>query len=158
LIFATLDDKSDRIELMISGEVLEKFSGTLDNEKIMIVDGEVTEELSKERENLGLSKKMKVFSIHTLEEARIKFIRKISLSLNNKNSSTIESFMKDLKSFSVQDTSEGCPVELKYSSKEVDAEMEIVDDFKIYLNDENIKKLKNTYGTDNIELHYFTRQ
>jgi len=124
----------------------------------MIVDGEVTEELSKERENLGLSKKMKVFSIHTLEEARIKFIRKISLSLNNKNSSTIESFMKDLKSFSVQDTSEGCPVELKYSSKEVDAEMEIVDDFKIYLNDENIKKLKNTYGTDNIELHYFTRQ
>ena len=158
LIFATLDDKSDRIELMISGEVLEKFSGTLNNEKIMIVDGEVTEELSKERENLGLSKKMKVFSIHTLEEARIKFIRKISLSLNNKNSSTIESFMKDLKSFSVQDTSEGCPVELKYSSKEVNAEMEIVDDFKIYLNDENIKKLKNTYGTDNIELHYFTRQ
>jgi hypothetical protein len=130
----------------------------LDSEKIMIVDGEVTEELSKERENLGLSKKMKVVSIHTLEEARIKFIRKISLSLNNKNLSTIESFMKDLRSFSVQNGSEGCPVELKYSSKEVDAEMEIVDDFKIYLSDENIKKLKNTYGTDNIGLHYFTRQ
>ena len=63
-----------------------------------------------------------------------------------------------MKSFSIQDSSEGCPVELKYSSKGIDAEMEIVDDFKISLSDENIKKLKKSYGTDNIDLHYFTRQ
>lgn len=157
LVFATLDDKSDRIELIISADVLEKLSNSLDSEKIYIVDGEVTEETSKERENLGLSKKMKVSSIQTLEEARIKFINKISLSLDHQNSKKIDNFIKDLKSYSLEDSSEGCPVELKYSSKEVNADIEILDDFKILLNDENIKKLKKSYGIDNIDLHYFSR-
>tara|TARA_B100001093_G_scaffold44867_8_gene38100 strand:- start:21922 stop:25377 length:3456 start_codon:yes stop_codon:yes gene_type:complete len=158
LVFATLDDKSDRIELIISADVLEKLSNSLDSEIIYIVDGEITEENSKERENLGLSKKMKVSSIQTLEEARIKLINKISLSLDHQNSKKIDNFIKDLKSYSLEDSSEGCPVELRYSSKEVNADIEILDDFKILLNDENIKKLKKSYGIDNIDLHYFSRQ
>ena len=101
---------------------------------------------------------MKVSSIQTLEEARIKFINKISLSLDHQNSKKIDNFIKDLKSYSLEDSSEGCPVELKYSSKEVNADIEILDDFKILLNDENIKKLKKSYGIDNIDLHYFSRQ
>jgi DNA polymerase-3 subunit alpha len=158
LVFATLDDKSDRIELIISADVLEKLSNSLDSEIIYIVNGEITEENSKERENLGLSKKMKVSSIQTLEEARIKLINKISLSLDHQNSKKIDNFIKDLKSYSLEDSSEGCPVELRYSSKEVNADIEILDDFKILLNDENIKKLKKSYGIDNIDLHYFSRQ
>ena len=157
LVFATLDDNSDRIELVISGDVLDKFAQPIDNEKILIVDGEISIDNLKERENLGLSKKMNVSSILTLEQARIKFARKLTISMNSKDTSLLEENLKELKSFS-SSVSEGCPVEIRYSSKEVDAEIDVGNNFKILLNDANLKKLVKNYGEKNLDISYFTRQ
>ena len=157
LVFATLDDNSDRIELVISGDVLDKFAQPIDNEKILIVDGEISIDNLKERENLGLSKKMNVSSMLTLEQARIKFARKLTISMNSKDTSLLEENLKELKSFS-SSVSEGCPVEIRYSSKEVDAEIDVGNNFKILLNDANLKKLVKNYGEKNLDISYFTRQ
>ncbi len=158
LIFATLDDNTDRIELIISGEVIERFSEPLDKEKILIVDGEISIDSSKEKENLGLAKKMNVSSILTMEQARIKFARKLTISINNKDTSHLDENIKQLKSFSSSGLLEGCPVEIKYSSDEVDAEMDVGDNFKIILSDINLKKLVRNYGENNLDINYFTRQ
>ena len=53
---------------------------------------------------------------------------------------------------------DGCPVEIKYSSKEADAEMEVGDNFKILLSDDNFKKLVKNYGEKNLDINYFNRQ
>ena len=158
LMFATLDDKSDRLELIISGEVLERFAQQLDNEKILIVDGEISEDKSKEKENLGLAKKMNVSSILTLEQARIKFARKLTISIDSKDTSFLDRNINELKSFSSEGIQEGCPVEIKYSSNVVDVEMKVGDNFKIFLSDNNFKKLLKNYGKKNIDINYFTRQ
>ena len=158
LIFATLDDNSDRLELIISGEVLEKFAQQLDNEKILIVDGEISEDKSKEKENLGLAKKMNVSSILTMEQARIKFARKLTICIDSKDTSFLDKNIKELKSFSSSEMQDGCPVEIKYSSKEADAEMEVGDNFKILLSDDNFKKLVKNYGEKNLDINYFNRQ
>ena len=157
LVFATLDDNSDRIELVISGDVLEKFAQPIDNEKILIVDGEISIDSSKERENLGLRKKMNVSTMLTLEQARIKFARKLTICMNSDDTSLLDENLKELKSFSANIT-EGCPVEIKYSSKEIDAEIDVGNDFKILLNDTNLKKLVKNYGEKNLDISYFTRQ
>ncbi len=157
LVFATLDDNSDRIELVISGDVLEKFAQPIDNEKILIVDGEISIDNSKERENFGLSKKMNVSTMLTLEQARIKFARKLTICINSEDTSLLDENLKELKSFSANIT-EGCPVEIKYSSKEIDAEIDVGNDFKILLNDTNLKKLVKNYGEKNLDISYFTRQ
>ena len=157
LVFATLDDNSDRIELVISGDVLEKFAQPIDNEKILIVDGEISIDNSKERENLGLGKKMNVSTMLTLEQARIKFARKLTICMNSDDTSLLDENLKELKSFSAN-INEGCPVEIKYSSKEIDAEIDVGNDFKILLNDENLKKLVKNYGEKNLDISYFTRQ
>ena len=158
LVFATLDDKSDRIELIISGDVLEKFNHQLDNEKIIVVDGEISIDNSKEKENLGLAKKMNVSSMLTLEQARMKFARKLTISINSKDTSLLDKNIRELKLISSNEIAEGCPVEIKYSSNEVDAEMDIADNFKILLNDFNLKKLVQNYGEENLDINYFTRQ
>ena len=158
LMFATLDDKSDRLELIISGEVLERFAQQLDNEKILIVDGEISEDKSKEKENLGLAKKMNVSSILTLEQARIKFARKLTICIDSKDTSFLDRNINELKSFSSEGIQEGCPVEIKYSSNVVDVEMKVGDNFKIFLSDNNFKKLLKNYGKKNIDINYFTRQ
>ena len=36
--------------------------------------------------------------------------------------------------------------------------MEVGDNFKIFLSDDNFKKLVNNYGKKNIDIDYFTRQ
>ena len=123
----------------------------------MIVDGEISIDNSKERENLGLVKKMNVSTMLTLEQARIKFARKLTICMNNDDTSLLDENLKELKSFSAN-INEGCPVEIKYSSKEIDAEIDVGNDFKILLNDENLKKLVKNYGEKNLDISYFTRQ
>ena len=41
LVFATLDDGTDRIELVISSEVLDSFEGNLNPQTIYIASGDV---------------------------------------------------------------------------------------------------------------------
>jgi hypothetical protein len=36
--------------------------------------------------------------------------------------------------------------------------MDIADNFKILLNDFNLKKLVQNYGEENLDINYFTRQ
>ena len=100
---------------------------------------------------------MNVSTMLTLEQARIKFARKLTISMNNEDTSLLDKNLKELKSFSANIT-EGCPVEIKYSSKEIEAEIDVGNDFKILLNDTNLKKLVKNYGEKNLDISYFTRQ
>ena len=101
---------------------------------------------------------MNVSSILTMEQARIKFARKLTISIDSKDTSFLDKNIKELKSFSTSEMQDGCPVEIKYSSKEADAEMEVGDNFKIFLNDDNFKKLVKNYGEKNLDINYFNRQ
>ena len=100
---------------------------------------------------------MNVSTMLTLEQARIKFARKLTICMNSEDTSLLEENLKELKSFS-SSVSEGCPVEIRYSSKEVDAEIDVGNNFKILLNDANLKKLVKNYGEKNLDISYFTRQ
>ena len=73
IVFATLDDNSGRIELIINQEVLEASNLSFNGQEIIIADGEVIEEDGKKNKEFGLSKKMRVTQLNTLEELRIKF-------------------------------------------------------------------------------------
>ena len=76
LVFATLDDWTDRIELVISSEVLDSFEGNFNLQTIYIATGDVTFEKDAQKKNIGLQKKMRVIDIKSLEEARMKSVTK----------------------------------------------------------------------------------
>ena len=157
IVFATLDDNSDRIELIINQEVLDDSNISFNGNEIVIADGEVIEEDQDKIKQFGLSKKMRVTQLHSLEQARIKFARKLSINISENQPDKIERLIKNLKNFSKESISKGCPVELNYHTKDGKVEMDLKENFNISLTNDNFELLKKTCGTKNINLQYFLR-
>ena len=157
IVFATLDDNSDRIELTINQEVLDQSNLSFNGHEIIIADGEVIEENIEKIKQFGLAKKMRVTQLYTLEQARIKFARKLSINVSDNQPQKIEKLIENLQNFSLEETSDGCPVELNYHTKDGRVGMDLRENFNISLTNDNFDTLKRTCGIKNIDLHYFLR-
>ena len=157
IVFATLDDNSDRIELTINQEVLDQSNLSFNGHEIIIADGEVIEENIEKIKQFGLAKKMRVTQLYTLEQARIKFARKLSINVSESQPQKIEKLIENLQNFSLEETSDGCPVELNYHTKDGKVGMDLRENFNISLTNDNFDTLKRTCGIKNIDLHYFLR-
>ena len=157
IVFATLDDNSDRIELTINQEVLDQSNLSFNGHEIIIADGEVIEENIEKIKQFGLAKKMRVTQLYTLEQARIKFARKLSINVSENQPQKIEKLIENLQNFSLEENSDGCPVELNYHTKDGKVGMDLRENFNISLTNDNFETLKRTCGIKNIDLHYFLR-
>ena len=153
--FATLDDGTEKIEIILGSDVMQSMQVELNNKDIFIVDGKVTVDNSREV-LYGLAKKIEVTNINTLENLRIRMVEKLRISLIESKKSNIESFKRLLDDLDTE-SSIGCPVELKYTSKKSEAEIEFDEDRRILLTNNTMKALLNTYGRDNLELMYHRR-
>ena len=105
----------------------------------------------------GLAKKMRVAKLYTLEEARIKFARKLLINVSENQPKKIEKLIENLQNFSLEKTSDGCPVELNYHTKDGKVGMDLREDFNISLTNDNFDVLKKTCGIKNIDLQYYLR-
>ena len=157
IVFATLDDNSDRIELTINQEVLDQSNLSFNGHEIIIADGEVIEESMEKIKQFGLAKKMRVAKLYTLEEARIKFARKLLINVSENQPRKIEKLIENLQNFSLEKTADGCPVELNYHTKDGKVGMDLREDFNISLTNDNFDVLKRTCGIKNIDLQYYLR-
>ena len=157
IVFATLDDNSDRIELTINQEVLDQSNLSFNGHEIIIADGEVIEENIEKIKQFGLAKKMRVTQLYTLEQARIKFARKVSINVSENQPQKIEKLIENLQNFSLEETSDGCPVELNYHTKDGKVGMDLRENFNISLTNDNFDTLKKTCGIKNIDLQYYLR-
>ena len=157
IVFATLDDNSDRIELTINQEVLDQSNLSFNGHEIIIADGEVIEENIEKIKQFGLAKKMRVTQLYTLEQARIKFARKLSINVSENQPQKIEKLIENLQNFSLEETSDGCPVELNYHTKDGKVGMDLRENFNISLTNDNFDTLKKTCGIKNIDLQYYLR-
>ena len=83
-------------------------------------------------------------------------VEKLRISLIESKKSNLESFKRLLDDLDTE-SSIGCPVELKYTSKKSEAEIEFDEDRRILLTNNTMKALLNTYGRDNLELMYHRR-
>ena len=100
---------------------------------------------------------MRVTQLYTLEQARIKFARKLSINVSDNQPQKIEKLIENLQNFSLEETSDGCPVELNYHTKDGRVGMDLRENFNISLTNDNFDTLKRTCGIKNIDLHYFLR-
>ena len=157
IVFATLDDNSDRIELIINQEVLDESNISFNGNEIVIADGEVIEEEKDKIRQFGLTKKMRVTQLHSLEQARIKFARKLSINISENQPEKIERLIENLKNFSKEPMAKGCPVEINYHTKDGKVGMDLKENFNISLTNDNFEVLKKTCGAKNINLQYFLR-
>ena len=158
LVFATLDDGTDRIELVISSEVLDDFEGNFNSQTIYLASGEVSFEKDDHKKNIGLQKKMRVTDIKSLEEARIKSVTKLKISIEGQEKKDVLNLVENLKAIAlVENNPQGSQIEMQYNLNSGSANIELDKDFRILLNDDNMDKLVENCGKENIDFQYRAR-
>ena len=158
LVFATLDDGTDRIELVISSEVLDDFEDNFNSQTIYLASGEVSFEKDVHKKNIGVQKKMRVTDIKSLEQARIRSVSKLKISIEGQEKKDVLNLVENLKAIAlIENNPQGSQIEMQYNLNSGSANIELDKDFRILLNDDNMDKLVENCGKENIDFQYRAR-
>ncbi len=146
--FVLLDDRTGRIEAGLFGESYEQFKHLLTKDTVVVIEGEV----SHDDFNGGL--KMSVRKVMSLAEARA--ARSRGLELRVEATRLGPRFSQELQQLlgAHRANGGGCPIRLRYRSSEAEALLRLGDGWKVQATDELLKRLRQQYGTEAVEVLY----
>ncbi|MEY3289281.1 MAG: hypothetical protein RLZZ419_1523 [Pseudomonadota bacterium] len=151
--FATLDDKTGRLECAVFGEVYEKYRGIFTRDNLLIAEG------SLGIDNFSGGLRLMVEKLYDIDQARESFSRGIKLVWNaaenkpeddNEGDNYIEKLSEALAPFK----GGSCPVSINYTSQYAQAAVQLGDEWRIHPTDELISRLKSLFGSTAVEVRY----
>jgi DNA polymerase III subunit alpha len=147
--FATIDDKSGRLECAAFGEVYEKYRGIFTRDSLLIAEGSLA------IDSFSGALRLTVEKLYTIEQARESFSRGIQLvwdMAENKLESInyIDRLSEVLSPFK----GGNCPISVNYASKGARATVQLGDEWRAHPTDELISRLKSLFGTTAVEIRY----
>ena len=115
-------------------------------------------EKDPQKKNIGLQKKMRVTDIKSLEVARIRSVTKLKINIEGQEQKDVLNIVENLKAIAlVENNSQGSQIEMQYNLDSGSANIELDKDFRILLNDDNMDKLVENCGKENIDFQYRAR-
>ena len=147
IVFLTLDDKSGKIEIKISGAQLTKYQDKLKTGQILLVKGSAVED----KYNGGMS--FRVTEMQTILEARTRRVARLRLDLDSQELG--DNFITDLAGL-LQPfiASSGCPIALEYSNRCARGAIILGEEWRVRPEDDLIQGLRDRYGTRRVCLQY----
>lgn len=147
IAFVTLDDRSGRVEVSVTGEVFESNHEKLQKDSILVISGSV----SNDDYSGGI--RMRATQIYSLVEARERTVKRMLLKLNS--SDLDNDFSNHLAGILEPYRGKGgCPVVVAYSRNDACAEVLLGDEWRVQPHDDLIQKLKDHYGAERVDLDY----
>ncbi len=147
--FATLDDKTGRLECAVFGDVYEKYRGIFTRDKLLIAEGSLAVD------NFSGALRLTVEKLYDIDQARENFSRGIKLTWNaaeNQQEST--SYIEKLSEALAPFKGGSCPVSINYTSQYAQAAVQLGDEWRIHPTDELIARLKLLFGSTAVEVRY----
>ncbi len=147
--FATIDDKSGRLEIAAFGEVYDKYRDIFARDGLLVAEGALA------IDNFSGMLRLTVEKLYDIEQARESFSRGIKLTWNVAENqlesiNTLERLRETLGPFK----GGNCPVSINYTSKLAQAAVQLGDEWRIYPADELISRLKSLFGSTAVEVRY----
>ncbi|NRB69344.1 MAG: DNA polymerase III subunit alpha [Vibrio sp.] len=142
----TLDDRSGRMEVMLFSDALERYAELLEQDKILVVSGQV----SFDDFNGGL--KMSAREVMDLGTAREKYARGLSVSIEQSqiDDQFFERFSKILEPYKAGTV----PVHIYYQRSDARARLTLGTEWRVTPSDELIDNLKQLLGKSQVELEF----
>ncbi|MBD1575068.1 DNA polymerase III subunit alpha [Vibrio sp. S11_S32] len=142
----TLDDRSGRVEVMLFSDALDRYAELLETDKIVIVSGQV----SFDDFNGGL--KMSAREVMSLADAREKYARGLSISLNETQIDGVffERFTRILEPYRAGTV----PVNIYYQRQNARAKLALGVEWRVTPEDELLDQLKLLLGSKQVELEF----
>ncbi|WP_017938812.1 DNA polymerase III subunit alpha [Zestomonas thermotolerans] len=143
--FITLDDRSGRIEASLFAEAFASNQALLQNDALVVVEGEVS------NDDFSGGLRLRAKRVMSLEEARTALADSLRLKVT----------AEDLKGERLRWLGElcsrhrgACPLTLDYTGSEARAVLQFGDQWRIDPADTLIQALRDQFGRDNVFLHY----
>ncbi|HEX6591926.1 MAG TPA: DNA polymerase III subunit alpha [Moraxellaceae bacterium] len=146
--FVLLDDRTGRIEAGLFGDSYEQFKHLLTKDTVVVVEGEVS------HDDYAGGLKMSVRKVMSLAEARASRSRGLELRVDSTRIGA--RFAQELQQLLTAHRPDqgGCAVRLRYRRPDAEAVLRLGDKWKVQASDELLKRLRQQYGSESVEVLY----
>ena len=144
--FITLDDKSGRLELSVWADQFDMYRSILNKDALLVVKGAVSED------SFTGGLKMVAESVQSIYEARCSKLEKLRISVSK--SDIGNGWVKDFECSLGEYKDGSCPIVLEYSHPTAAGQFSLGDQWRVHPKDELITRLKDQFGSTNVNLDY----
>jgi DNA polymerase III subunit alpha len=146
--FATIDDRTGRLEIAAFGDKYETYRSIFSRDSLLIAEGALA--IDDFSGNLRLN----VETLYNIEQAREGFARSLQLSWMVEGKADASSFISELKAVLEPFKGGSCPVGITYNSPKASASLQLSDDWRVHPTDELLTRLKRLSGVVGVEVKY----
>ena len=147
--FATIDDRTGRLEIAAFGDKYETYRGIFSKDTLLVAEGALA--IDDFSGNLRLN----VETLYNMEQARERYARSLQINWGvGEQDSVSQEFISGLQA-SLQPFKGGtCPVGISYTSLEATTSLQLGDNWRVHPADELLGRLKRLPGVVDVELKY----
>ncbi len=146
--FATIDDRTGRLEIAVFGDVYEKYRGIFSRDSLLVAEGALGID-----DYLG-TLRLTVEKLYSMEQAREVFARSIQLVWPAGNEDQGHDYVTKLMAALEPFKGGGCPVSISYSSTVAKANLQLGDAWRVHPTDELVARLRALSGSEPVEVRY----
>ncbi|MDD5461071.1 MAG: DNA polymerase III subunit alpha [Methylococcales bacterium] len=147
--FATLDDKSGRLEIAVFGEVYDKYRNIFARDDLLIAEGALA------IDNFSGALRLTVEKLYNIEQARECFSRGIQLTwTTTENKLEDNAYINRLNAVLSPFKGGNCPIGINYTSHQARATVQLGDKWRVHPTDELVARLRSTLGPTAVEIRY----
>lgn len=146
LTFLLLDDASGRVEVSVFPDVLATCRGSLENDEIIVVQGEVS------MDDFTGELRMRAEAVFPLVEARQRFAQGLVISVCSDHLG--QDFCARLHSLLAPHRASGCRVALDYRGESARARVWLGDEWRVRPSDDLLLDLRESFGDTEVRLAY----
>ena len=147
ILFATIDDRSSRLEILISGEVLDAHREKLVKDAVLLFEGELSfDDFS------GALRMRRCQGVFSMTEARQRFAVALELCVSQKDEGP--GFATQLAEALGPYRGEGCPVAVHYRRCDAEVRLRLSDEWRVLPSDDLLERLRERLPVDRVALRY----
>ena len=147
--FATLDDKTGRLECALFGDAYEQYREIFAKDNLVIAEGGLA------IDNFSGTLRLTVEKLYDIDQARENFARALVINWACAEDATLNTeFINKLTETLTPNKGGNCPVGINYLSNAAKASLQLGDAWRVHPTDDLITRLRWLLGTDNVEVRY----
>ncbi len=147
--FATLDDKTGRLECALFGDTYDQYRELFSKDNLIIAEGGLA------IDNFSGALRLTVEKLYDINQARENYARALVINWSSsENEPTNSEFFNKLNETLSPYKGGNCPIGINYTSNKAKASLQLGDAWRVHPTDDLVSRLRWLLGTDNIEIRY----
>lgn len=147
--FATLDDKTGRLECALFGDTYDQYRDIFSKDTLVVAEGALA------IDNFSGTLRLTVEKLYDIDQARESFARSLAINWNCVEDTTSNNgFLHKLTEIISPYKGGNCPITLNYTSNVAKANLQLGDEWRIHPTDDLITRLRWFLGQDQLEVRY----